>query len=172
MTSVQPSRLLHTIKTEWINRIWAWLTFGGMVFILFSFGFPTHGGLSAAAACWIKLQLRDAGSRLRLTHFFIASRTLSSLLRAPGFAFFPPSVSLFPPLLLSVMRPTWFFSVTTCAHTSRSAPSPPMRARTDKERPQKYVCAHWPFPFTHKPVCTKALLCLLKKIFYCVLNWF
>lgn len=44
---------------------------------------------------------------------------------------------------------------------ARPAPPPPptKRARTDKERPQKDVCAHWPFPFTHKPVCTKALLC-------------
>lgn len=65
---------------------------------------------------------------------------------APGVASLCLSV---PPLLLSVMRPTWFFTVTARTLTSRSAPSPPrMHAETKKDH--RNTCAHWPFPFARK----------------------
>lgn len=75
---------------------------------------------------------------------------LSSLLRG---LCLPALSPLVPPLQLSVMSPMWFFSVT--ARTSRSAPSPPpcactqRHARSQTKQDDRTTCAGH-FPFTRK----------------------
>lgn len=65
-----------------------------MVFILFSFRFPTHGGASAADAGWIKLQMMLAGSeRITLSWLFGLSSLLRGRALSPGTASFGPSAS-------------------------------------------------------------------------------
>lgn len=73
----------------------------------------------------------------------------SDSLPSSGVALCLPALPpLVPPLLLSVMSPMWFFSVTARTHTSRSAPSPlrthaATRAQPETKQDDRTTCAHF-----------------------------